>query len=111
MKTNVTTDYPSPLTMSNLIITNASFRYTPSKDDCKLNLVVNRKITELGENEYSVVINAVVSDIANNSIEVSVSCSANFSLPENLDDEEIKNSLINKSTLTIMFPYNHHICS
>lgn len=97
--------YPSPLKMNNLSITEASFKVTPNESvsKIKLSLSLNKTINKISLNEYFVELSTKLTD-ENNIINVSVVCSAHFTVPEN-SDETSKDNLLNKSTISIMFPY------
>lgn len=97
--------YPSPLKMSNLSITKATFEFTPNESisKIKLSLSLNKNIQKISLNEYFVELFTELMD-ENNIIHVSVVCSANFMVPED-DDKISKDNLLNKSAISIMFPY------
>ena len=97
----VKSDYPSSLSLEEIIILESSFERSPNPlDNLELRLKVNHEIKNNTEDdeEYIVILETYVSD-DNNNLSVHVKSRAKFRTnQENID-------LVEKNAIAIMFPY------
>ena len=70
----------------------------------KLKYKVNRDIMSLGDEEYKVVLSIEIKAL-NESFELQVSIVGIFEIKSESISEELKNSVISRNTIAILFPY------
>lgn len=96
---NITTNYESKLILKKLEVLNSRFDNNAKEgDELELKVLFDRKITELGDNQYNITLTTIVSD-DDKKLFVSVTISGLF-------ETEIENKvLVERNTIAIMFPF------
>lgn len=90
--------YTSPLILDEILILESNFkRSLNSLEDVKLGLKINRRINQISNDEYSIVLDTTVAD--DEKVSVFVKCIAKFRTTQE------NRGLIEKNAIAIMFPY------
>ncbi len=90
--------YTSPLILDEILILESNFkRSLNSLEDVKLGLKINRRINQISNDEYSIVLDTTVAD--DEKVSVFVKCIAKFRTTQE------NKGLIEKNAIAIMFPY------
>ncbi len=93
----------SELKSKKIYFESMSFRRDVIQPD-NLKTKVNRNIMSLGDDEYKVALSIEIKSL-NNSFELQVTIVGIFEIKSDSISEELKNSVISKNTVAILFPY------
>lgn len=104
------TDNPikSVLDLKGILVNNIAFNRTQSPiNSDKLKLKIGHKIGELDENSnFKVSVNVSIDDEDNESFNLTITVTGHFGFnSEGPIPQDLKNTIINKNTLAILFPY------
>lgn len=96
---NVRTEYESILKLEDIMIIESNFkRKEKNIDNSSIGLSVDRKVEQIDDNKYKVILEVVVGD-DNEDIHIYIKCMGIFSI------DKYEKSLIERNTLAILFPY------
>lgn len=96
---NIATNYESPLVLKNIMITEGTFkRSEDSLEDVELQVNVSHNVNQISDREYKIILELSVAD-PQGKLSVFVKGMAIF------ETEQKTQTLIERNTLAIMFPY------
>lgn len=93
----------SELKSKKIYFESMSFRREANHPD-KLKYKINRNIISLGDDEYKVVL-SIESNSLDESFELQVTIVGIFEIKSDSISDELKNSVISRNTVAILFPY------